>query len=89
MFYTMVFYKNEFGFSNARALRKPPYKTLKGAIKAIQRSGLQGYVKEHGKSLPVWQNLANTETVERIKNSNSVPLDNAQRQKVVVVRATL
>ena len=82
----MVFYKNEFGFSNARALRKPPYKTLKGAIKAIERSGLQGYIKELGKSLPVWQNLANAETVEKIKSSNSVPLHYNYRQQVNILR---
>jgi CRISPR/Cas system-associated protein Cas5 (RAMP superfamily) len=74
MFYAMVFYKNEFGFSNARALRVSPYKTLKGAIKAIEKKKLQGYVKKIGTITPIWQNLASEAKVEQIKASKSIPM---------------
>ena len=53
MYYSMIFIKNEWGKYNVRAARKRPYKSLEAAKKAVEKYG-SGYVREFGKSVPVW-----------------------------------
>lgn len=58
MFYAMGFYPT--GFDNkvsVRAIRVHPYKTMKAAAKAIEKKHIQGYVKQLGNPIPVWNNL--------------------------------
>lgn len=57
MFYAMVFIKNEYGFFTVRTLRKPPYKTINAAKKAIQKKRQEGYIKEYNNPIPVWNNV--------------------------------
>ena len=56
MFYAMCFIKNEWGLFNVRPIRTKGYVNLISAKKALEKSGLQGYVKKQGSKEPIWSN---------------------------------
>lgn len=59
MFYAMVFHKDPYNpqLSTVRALRVAPYREIGAAIRAIERVGHTGYIKQLGIGKPVWNNV--------------------------------
>lgn len=58
MFYAMNFIPT--GFNNnvtVRSVRTKPYKSFESAVKALIATKREGYIKEAGKSRPIWHNL--------------------------------
>ncbi|MDX9756261.1 MAG: hypothetical protein RBT52_01950 [Sulfurimonas sp.] len=55
MYYAMVFIPNEWGKFNIRAIRSKGYTSLLNAKKALQKTGMSGYIKQVGHSVPVWK----------------------------------
>ena len=58
MYTAMVFHPT--GINNnstVRAIRQRPYSDISNAIAAINRSGMEGYIKQQGRTVPVWNNV--------------------------------
>jgi hypothetical protein len=59
MFVAMIFHKDSHNphLCSARAARVAPFKSKEVAIRAIERTGKEGYIKQLGIGIPVWHNV--------------------------------
>lgn len=58
MYQSMQYYPIPFSNNvSVRAVRVKPFKSLEAAVKALLKTGNEGYVKQQGQLRPVYHNL--------------------------------
>ncbi len=54
MHFVPISYTDNF---SVRATRSTPFKSFEAAVRSVIKTGNEGYIKEVGQSLPIWNNL--------------------------------